>query len=388
VSADGGVWVGIDAGKVTHHAAAVDNDGKNDGKVVWSMRVPNTQQAVEKLVERALPTSTQVQWAVDLTSTAAALLLAVLIGRGQPVVYVPGRVVNRMSGAFTGEGKSDAKDARVIAETARLRRDLNQVTEPDELVTELSRLMAHRADLMADWVRGINGLRDLLSSIFPGLERAFDYSTRSALILVSRYCTPHDIRQAGREGLSAHLHAHRAHRPCIPAMVAKAMDAAAAQTLPLAGQATTAGLITAQARKLLDLDHEIKALDKLITSRFRTHPQAAIIESLPGMGPIPGAQFLAATGADLSTAARSSSGPAAGSGSPDPAARLARAPTMPPPNPSTPPLNARPCKEPAIGLMPALPAWRYSDGSPATTPASTRPSATSHRSTTRKQQVA
>ena len=29
-----------------------------------------------------------------------------------------------MSGAYTGEGKTDAKDAHVIAETARLRRDL------------------------------------------------------------------------------------------------------------------------------------------------------------------------------------------------------------------------------------------------------------------------
>jgi transposase len=64
-------------------------------------------------------------------------------------------------------------------------------------------------------------------------------------------------------------------------------------------------LITAQARKLLDLDREIKDLDKLLTARFRTHPQAQIIESLPGMGPIIGAEFLAATAADLAAFASS-----------------------------------------------------------------------------------
>ena len=77
------------------------------------------------------------------------------------------------------------------------------------------------------------------------------------------------------------------------------MDAAAGQTLQLPGQATTAMLITIQARKLLDLDREIKDLDKLITARFRTHAQVEIIERLPGMGPIIGAEFLGATAGDL-----------------------------------------------------------------------------------------
>ncbi|MEX5637201.1 transposase, partial [Parafrankia sp. FMc2] len=42
-----------------------------------------------------------------------------------------------------------------------------------------------------------------------------------------------------------------------------------------------------------------KDTDKLITSRFRTHPQAEIIESLPGLGPILGAEFVVATGGTL-----------------------------------------------------------------------------------------
>jgi transposase len=67
----------------------------------------------------------------------------------------------------------------------------------------------------------------------------------------------------------------------------------------LPGEATTAVLVKRLARKLLDLDREIKDTDKLIAERFRTHPQARIIESLPGLGPILGAEFLVVTGADL-----------------------------------------------------------------------------------------
>lgn len=288
-------WIGIDAGKLSHHATAVDADGR----VLWSQQVANDQAVIEKLIAKATASASEVRWAVDLTSAYAALLLALLVAAGQQVFYVPGAMVNRMSGAFTGEGKTDARDAKVIAETSRLRRDLTQITTPDELVVELSLLVGHRADLTADWVRGVNRLRDLLTRVFPALERAFDYSTRAPLILLTGYCTPEAIRQAGPDGLSEHLHDHRAHRASIPGIVTKALAAAQTQTVALPGESTTATLVTRLARQLLDLDREIKDLDKLIAQRFRTHPQARIIESMPGMGPILGAEFLAITAGDL-----------------------------------------------------------------------------------------
>jgi transposase len=288
-------WIGVDAGKLAHHATAVDADGR----VLWSRQVTNDQTEIEKLIARARDTATTVCWAVDLTSAGAALLLALLVVAEQTVLYVPGSMVSRMAGAFAGEGKTDAKDAKIIAETARLRRDLTRITTPDELVVELSLLVGHRADLMADWVRGVNRLRDLLTRVCPALERALDYSTRSALILVAGYCTPAAIHTAGRQGLSDWLHAQKAHRPSIPSIVAKAVAAAQAQTVTLPGEATSAQLISRLAQHLLDLDRNIKDLDKLITERFRAHPQAKIIESMPGMGPILGAEFIAITAGDL-----------------------------------------------------------------------------------------
>jgi transposase len=293
VTATDVVWVGIDAGKTSHHAAAVDAAGKR----LWSVKVANGQQPIEELIGRAAKSAGdgEVRWAVDLVSPAAALLLAILLTSGQKVVYVPGRVVHGMAQVFRGEGKTDAKDARIIADTARMRRDLTELTPADELVVELTRLTSYRADLMADWVRGINRLRDLLTSIFPALEASFDYSARSALILLTGYCTPAGIRQAGPEAVAACLREHGAWAKGIDAMAAKAVRAASTQTVALPGEATTALLVKKLARQLLDLDREIKDTDKLLTSRFRDHPQARIIESLPGMGPILGAQFLVAT---------------------------------------------------------------------------------------------
>jgi transposase len=229
------------------------------------------------------------------------MLITVLLGAEQSVVYVPGRVVNTMTGALRGEGKTDAKDARVIAETARMRSDLSEVSMPDELVVELTQLTGYRADLMADWVRGINRLRALLGSIFPALEAAFDYSTRTPLILVAGLCTPAEIRTAGIDGVTAHLLEHNAWPAGVAKTAATALAVATEQQLALPGEAGTAALVKRLARKLLDLDREIKAIDKTIAERFRDHPYARIIESLPGFGPNLGAEFLVATGGNLAS---------------------------------------------------------------------------------------
>lgn len=226
-------------------------------------------------------------WAVDMTSGEAGLLLTLLLGTGQPVWYVPGRLVNRMAGAFPGEGKTDAKDARTIAETARLRGDLIAVTQPDELVAELKILMARREDLMADWVRGINRLRELLASIFPALERAFDYSTRSALVLLTGFCTPAGIRAAGAPGLTEHLRAGGARPRMITSIVDKALAAADEQTVALPAESATAPLISRLAQQLLELDREIKDLDKHIAGRFGEHPHAGRMAAYAGFAPVP-----------------------------------------------------------------------------------------------------
>ena len=299
----GKVWVGIDVGKGFHHACAVDAAGK----VVFSRKVANGQAAIEALIARTTAKATGgVVWAVDMTSGAAGLLITLLLDTGQPVVYVPGRLVNRMAGAFAGEGKTDARDARTIAETARLRSDLAAVTSPDAVVTDLQVLTARREDLMADWVRGVNRIRELLASIFPALERAFDYSTRSALVLLTGFQTPDGIRAAGAAGVSTYLAEHGAWAKGIPAMVDKALAAAGEQTVALAGESVTAPLIARLARQLLELDREIKDLGKQLADRFGEHPDAGPITSLDGFGPVLGAQLLAGTGGDLRAAFRSS----------------------------------------------------------------------------------
>ena len=289
------IWVGVDVGKQSHHACAVDQDGK----VVFSKPVANGQAALDALIARADKEAAEIVWAVDMTSGVAGLRLALLLGTGASVRYVPGRLVHQMAGAFAGEGKSDAKDAKTIAETARLRSDLVPITSPDQVVTDLQVLTAQREDRMADWVRGVNRLRALLASIFPALERVFDYSARSPLILVTGYQTPAALREAGPQVVAEFLRANGAWDKGIPTMTGKAVAAAGEQTVALPSEAVTAPLIAGLAAGLLVLDRHIKDLDKQLADRFGQHRHAESITSIPGFGPILGAHLLADTGGDL-----------------------------------------------------------------------------------------
>jgi transposase len=67
----------------------------------------------------------------------------------------------------------------------------------------------------------------------------------------------------------------------------------------LPGEKLTASLIATLAKEVMDLNEQIKATGKLIEDRFHQHPLAAVITSLPGIGTLLGAEFLAATGGDM-----------------------------------------------------------------------------------------
>lgn len=288
------IWAGIDIGKEHHHCVVIDADGRR----LLSRRVVNDEVALRELISDVREVSAQVLWAVDLNHGGASLLIAMLTGHGQPVAYLTGLAVHRASGTYRGEGKTDARDAFVIADQARMRRDLGILRPGDEIAVDLRILTARRSDLVADRTRQINRLRAQLLEIFPALERAFDYSSsKAALILLTSYQTPAAIRAAGVSGIEASLRQARARNAA--AVARAAISAAQAQHTVVPGERLAAGMVAQLAREVISLDEQITEISALIEARFRSHPLATVIASLPGVGPVLGAELIAATGGDM-----------------------------------------------------------------------------------------
>ncbi|MFD7922186.1 IS110 family transposase [Streptomyces sp. NPDC059740] len=289
------IWAGIDCGKTHHHCVTMDADGKT----LLSRRVANDEPELLKLLGDVLDLADgcAVTWAMDMTGGEPGLLIAVLVNHLQELLYIPGRMVNRASDAYRGEGKTDARDARVIADQARMRRDLQTIRPDDESTIELRLHTSHRIDLVADRTRTINRLRGTLLSMFPALERALELTNTGPLVLLTGYQAPTALRRIGVSRLTTWLRNRKVRGA--ESLAKAAVEAAERQHTAVAGEKAIAKMVHTLAKEVMALDEKIAEIDKLIEGRFREHELAEVILSMPGMGPKLGAEFLVAVGGSL-----------------------------------------------------------------------------------------
>lgn len=285
-------WAGIDVAKGTHWACALDEDGR----VRLSRAVPNTQEGVDALSAelRALPPPVLV--GLDVDGSIAAFLQAVLLADGLALVHVPGLAVNRAAHGYAGgERKSDPQDARVIADLVRTRPGLRPIRPEDDATASLRLLVSRRRDLVQDQTRRIARLRQLLSQAHPGLEAALDLTCKGPLALLTRYVTPAQIARATPKALVRHL--RRTPNLRDPeGLAALARTCAARQRSAVPGEATLARLVREMAAEALLVRERLALLDKELEALVTAHPRGALVRSLPGMGAVLAAEFIATAG--------------------------------------------------------------------------------------------
>ena len=285
------ICVGIDAAKTTHWAVAIDERGT----VVLDRAVENDPEGLDDLVSALRALKGDVVVGIDVVGSFARFLEATLLAEGFALVHTPGIAVNRAGQGFSGgERKSDPRDARTIAELVRTR-DLRPILADADTVVALRLKVGRRRDLMADQTRRLTRLRGLLCGIFPGLERALDVTCKGPLVLLTRFVTPAEIRRAGRARLIAHLK-KTPHLHGLDALVDRVLEAARAQKIAVPGEAATAELIRDLALEALDARTKIARIDRDLEALLADHPDGALICSLPGMGAVLAAEFIAYTG--------------------------------------------------------------------------------------------
>jgi transposase len=232
---------------------------------------------------------------LDVVGSFARFLEAMLLAEGFALVHTPGIAVNRAGQGFAGgERKSDPRDARTIAELVRTR-DLRRILPDDDTLVGLRLKVGRRRELVQDQTRRLSRIRGLLCGIHPGLERTLDVTCKAPLVLLARYVTPAEIRGAGRARIVGHLR-KTPHLHGIEALADGALEAARAQRVAVPGEAVTAALIRELAAGALDARAKIARIDRDLETLLANHPDGALIRSLPGMGAVLAAEFIACTG--------------------------------------------------------------------------------------------
>ena len=108
------VFCGIDVAREMHHAVALNGAGER----LVDRPLRNAESDLIKLFTD-LQGHGRVLVVVDQLASIGALAIAVARSRGIAVAYLPGLAMRRIADLYPGEGKTDARDAYVIADAAR-----------------------------------------------------------------------------------------------------------------------------------------------------------------------------------------------------------------------------------------------------------------------------
>jgi transposase len=295
------LFVGDDWAEAHHDVEVQDESGRRLAR----RRLPEGVAGIaalhallaEHLPAQAEPTEVVVGIETDRGSWVGALVAA-----GYQVF-----AINPLSAAryrerhVTSGAKSDPGDAKVLADLVRTDRHNHRPIAGDSELAEAIKVLA-RAHQGLIWTRQrqTNTLRSTLREFYPAALVAFDdLAGRDALAVLGRAPTPERGRALRPSQVAAALRAGGRQRN----LTARAEEITAAlrseqlAAPPLVEQAFGA-TVTALVAVIGELVRQIDTVAQRLEASFDTHPDAEILRSLPGLGPVLSARVLAEFGDD------------------------------------------------------------------------------------------
>jgi transposase len=274
------VYCGVDVGKCEHHACALNPAGKR----LHDKALPNDEDALTGVLGK-LQTRGRVLVIIDQPASIGALVIAVARVMRIDVAYLPGLAMRRIADLYPGEGKTDARDAFIIADAARtLPHALRRLDVGDDALAELDVLVGYDDDLAAEATRLSNRIRGLLTGIHPALERVLGPKAAHPAVLeiLSRCGGPIGIGAAGRRRLTtiATKHAPRMGTKLVDNILA-ALDE---QTVVVPGTAAADTVLPRLAESLKTVLQQRKTVAAEVEEILDAHPLAQVLTSMPGIG--------------------------------------------------------------------------------------------------------
>ena len=196
--------------------------------------------------------------------------------------------------------RSDAGDAHVLADMVRTdSHQLRPVAGDSELAAAVKVVTRTHKTLIWERTRCTQRLRHALRDYFPAALEAFeDLDAPDTLELLARAPDPASAARLTTAQISAAL--KRARRRGIPAKAGQIQAVLRAAHLgqPDIVTAAYAASVRALIAVLGTLNEQVTTLQGQVEAYFGQHPDAEIITSQPGLGPVLGARVLAESGDD------------------------------------------------------------------------------------------
>jgi transposase len=292
------IFVGDDWSEDHHDVCLMDQAGKR----LASRRLPEGLTGIRQLHELIAEHAEEPDQVVIGIETDRGLWAGALAAAGYQVFAVnPLAVARYRDRHHVSGGKSDASDAKLLADLVRTDRHNHRPIAGDSLDAEAIKVLA-RAHQSLIWARTrhTNALRSALREYYPAALLAFeDLAHGDALGVLGRAPTPEQGAHLDLPAIQSAL--KRGGRKRNIAARARQIRAAL-RSEQLAAPAPVAAAFGATTRAavgiIAELNRQIADLEISLAEHFETHPDADIYRSLPGLGVVLGARVLGEFGDD------------------------------------------------------------------------------------------
>ncbi len=296
------LFVGDDWAEDHHDVEVMDASGR----VLARARLPEGAAGMarlhamigEQLGEDADDTGVQVQVGIE---TDRGLWVQALAASGYLVFGINPLQTSRYRERHgVSGGKSDTGDAHALADMVRTDAHQLRPVAGDSPAAQAVKVVA-RAHKTLIWerTRHVQRLRHQLRDFFPAALAAFeDLDAADALELLARAPDPASAAKLTTAQIDAALRrARRRDRADKTAAIRAALRSRQLAQPPQV-TAASAAVVRSLIAVITTLSEQIKVLQGQVDAHFSQHPDAEIIRSQPGLGPVLGARVLAEFGDD------------------------------------------------------------------------------------------
>ena len=286
------VFVGDDWAEDHHDVHLMDDDGKR----LASRRLPEGLDGIRVFHELVADHVMDPAEVIVGIETDRGLWVTALVAVGYQVYAINPLAASRYRDRHNvGGAKSDAGDAKMLADLVRTDRHNHRQVAGDSPEAEAIRIIA-RGHQNLIWTRNrqTNALRSALREYYPAaLETFTDLADRDTLAVLAKAPTPLEGARLTLGQIQAALkrggrQRNLERRATEIQTTLRVGQLAAPDAVADAFGATTraaVGIIT-------ELNRQIVQLEATLTTNFEQHPDADIYHSLPGFGVVLGARAL------------------------------------------------------------------------------------------------
>lgn len=286
--------VGIDWADTEHVYCLMDEAGTT----LATGTIAHTAEGFERLITAIRAQALDPREVCVALETRQGPLVGRLLDEGFTIYPINPKAVDRHRERFrVAGGKSDLRDAWVLATLLRTDRALYRPLLPDsEAAQELRVLTRDRAELVRTRTMFSNQLTACLKAYFPEFLALFEDPNRPvALALLQAFPTLESLRAASPKQLEAFLRKHR-----YPSRTAKAQEIHQRLRQPIRIAPvlirTKARLAVTLARQLTMLGEQVDAYEAEIQRVLKTHPDGKLYLSLPGASDVLAARMVGELG--------------------------------------------------------------------------------------------